>query len=162
MGYSKEQKGYRCYNPTTKNIIVSRDIFFDELGSWYKPENGAEISGENDEDHEENNVDNYGKNAENEEQCPITITCSGLSNSSCNSNRQNVWSGQKTHQSNKNANGKGKNKMPKYEMQDPDECSDVSMDEELEMEVVKTPGVRKAIEAMEEKLRKKTSPTLWL
>ena len=159
MGYSEEQKGYRCYNPTTKKIIVSRDVFFNEMGSWYKPENVAE----NDEDHEENHVDSYEKNAENRnvengQQRLITITCSGLSNSSCNSScnnsRQNVWSGQKTHQSNKNANEKDKNKMPEYEMQDQDESSDVSMDEELEMEVVKTPGVRKAIEAMVEKLRR--------
>ena len=104
---------------------MSRDVFFNEMGSWYKPENVAE----NDEDHEENHVDSYEKNAENRnvengQQSPITITCSGLSNSSCNSScnnsRQNVWSGQKTHQSNKNANGKGKNKMPEYEMQDQD------------------------------------------
>jgi hypothetical protein len=33
VGYSKEQKGYRCYNPLTKKIVVSYGVVFDELGS---------------------------------------------------------------------------------------------------------------------------------
>ena len=35
IGYSLEQKGYRCYNPVTREIKVSRDVVFDELSSWY-------------------------------------------------------------------------------------------------------------------------------
>ena len=35
IGYSLEQKGYRCYNPVTRQIRVSRDVVFDELNSWY-------------------------------------------------------------------------------------------------------------------------------
>ena len=35
IGYSLEQKGYRCYNPVTRQIKVSRDVVFDELNSWY-------------------------------------------------------------------------------------------------------------------------------
>ena len=35
IGYSLEQKGYRCYNPVTRQIRVSRDVVFDELSSWY-------------------------------------------------------------------------------------------------------------------------------
>ena len=35
IGYSLEQKGYRCYNPVTREIRVSRDVVFDELNSWY-------------------------------------------------------------------------------------------------------------------------------
>ena len=31
VGYSLEQKGYKCYNPITCQVIVSRDIVFDEL-----------------------------------------------------------------------------------------------------------------------------------
>jgi hypothetical protein len=35
VGYSDEQKGYKCYNPRTKQACVSRDIVFDESASWY-------------------------------------------------------------------------------------------------------------------------------
>ena len=30
VGYSYEQKGYKCYNPQTKQVRVSRDVAFDE------------------------------------------------------------------------------------------------------------------------------------
>jgi hypothetical protein len=35
IGYSLEQKGYRCYNPVTSKMRVSRDVVFDEMNSWY-------------------------------------------------------------------------------------------------------------------------------
>jgi hypothetical protein len=34
VGYSDEQKGYKCYNPRTKQACVSRDVVFDESASW--------------------------------------------------------------------------------------------------------------------------------
>jgi hypothetical protein len=37
VGYSDEQKGYKCYNPQTKQACVSRDVVFDESTSWYLP-----------------------------------------------------------------------------------------------------------------------------
>ena len=37
VGYSDEQKGYKCYNPRTKQECVSRDVVFDESASWYLP-----------------------------------------------------------------------------------------------------------------------------
>ena len=40
IGYSLEQKGYRCYNPTTREMRVSRDVVFDEMSSWYAPQQG--------------------------------------------------------------------------------------------------------------------------
>ena len=37
VGYSDEQKGYKCYNPRPKQACVSRDVLFDESASWYLP-----------------------------------------------------------------------------------------------------------------------------
>ena len=36
IGYSLEQKGYRCFNPYTRKLQVSRDVF-DEMVKWYPP-----------------------------------------------------------------------------------------------------------------------------
>ena len=35
IGYSLEQKGYRCYNSSTRDVRVSKDVVFDEMASWY-------------------------------------------------------------------------------------------------------------------------------
>ena len=35
IGYSLEQKGYKCYNPVMHKLRVSRDVVFDEMASWY-------------------------------------------------------------------------------------------------------------------------------
>ena len=37
VGYSLEQKGYKCFNPVTRQSQVSRDVVFDEVASWYGP-----------------------------------------------------------------------------------------------------------------------------
>ena len=37
VGYSDEQKGYKCYNPRTKQARVSCDVVFDGSASWYLP-----------------------------------------------------------------------------------------------------------------------------
>jgi len=42
IGYSSEQKGYRCFNPSTRKWQVSRDVVFDEMASWYSPLKVAE------------------------------------------------------------------------------------------------------------------------
>ncbi|GKD90094.1 retrovirus-related pol polyprotein from transposon TNT 1-94, partial [Tanacetum coccineum] len=34
VGYEKELKGYKLYNPITRKVVVSRDVEFDEEGSW--------------------------------------------------------------------------------------------------------------------------------
>jgi transposase InsO family protein len=37
IGYSLEQKGYRCFNPSTRKLQMNRDVVFDEMVSWYPP-----------------------------------------------------------------------------------------------------------------------------
>jgi hypothetical protein len=37
IGYSLEQKGYRCFNPSIQKLEVSKDVVFDEMVSWYSP-----------------------------------------------------------------------------------------------------------------------------
>ncbi|GJT12879.1 retrovirus-related pol polyprotein from transposon TNT 1-94 [Tanacetum coccineum] len=34
VGYDKQSKGYKLYNPVTRKVVVGRDVEFDEEGSW--------------------------------------------------------------------------------------------------------------------------------
>jgi hypothetical protein len=47
IGYSLKQRGYRCFNPSTQKLQVSKDVVFDEMVSWYPPlkivEDGEEM-----------------------------------------------------------------------------------------------------------------------
>ena len=38
IGYLFEKKAYKCFNPLTRVVRVSRDVIFDESTSWYKPD----------------------------------------------------------------------------------------------------------------------------
>ncbi len=48
IGYSLEEKGYRCLNPSIRKLQVRKDVVFDEMVSWYPPmkiaENGEAIT----------------------------------------------------------------------------------------------------------------------
>ena len=47
IGYSLEYKGYRCYNPTTRNLRVRRDVVFHEMVSQYSKvtnNSGADVN----------------------------------------------------------------------------------------------------------------------
>ncbi len=50
IGYSLEQKGYRCFNLSIRKLQVSRDVVFNEMVSWYPPmkivENGEARNGD--------------------------------------------------------------------------------------------------------------------
>ena len=35
LGYSLETKGYKYYNPITRNVRVRKDVVLNELSSWY-------------------------------------------------------------------------------------------------------------------------------
>jgi hypothetical protein len=37
IGYSLEQKRYRCFNPFTRKLQVNRDVVFNVMVSWYSP-----------------------------------------------------------------------------------------------------------------------------
>jgi len=37
IGYSLEQKGYRCLNPSIQKLQMNRDVVFDEMVSCYPP-----------------------------------------------------------------------------------------------------------------------------
>jgi hypothetical protein len=37
IGHFLEQKGYKCFNLSTRKLQVSRDVVFDEMVSWYSP-----------------------------------------------------------------------------------------------------------------------------
>ena len=34
VGYERGTKGYRCFNPTTHKVYLSRDVIFDEGRKW--------------------------------------------------------------------------------------------------------------------------------
>ncbi|MCO5567506.1 hypothetical protein L7F22_021200 [Adiantum nelumboides] len=46
IGYFVEQKGYKCFNPVTRQVRVSKDVF-DEMATWYadvKDDIGADVN----------------------------------------------------------------------------------------------------------------------
>ena len=46
LGFSEESKGYRLYNTSTKKIVVSRDVVFEETKGWNRNQNQENIETE--------------------------------------------------------------------------------------------------------------------
>ena len=34
LSYLDERKGYKCYDPSTRRVYISKDVVFDEKDSW--------------------------------------------------------------------------------------------------------------------------------
>jgi hypothetical protein len=47
IGYSQEQKGYKCFKPMTQEVRVSRDVMFDESASRYSPTTRKHLQAQN-------------------------------------------------------------------------------------------------------------------
>ncbi|WZY86882.1 hypothetical protein YC2023_033266 [Brassica napus] len=43
IGYSTTQKGYKCYDPATRRVLVSRDVKFIEARGYYEEKNQEEL-----------------------------------------------------------------------------------------------------------------------
>ena len=78
--YSKEQKGYRCYNPLTRKIVISHYVIFDELGSWciQKQNSEIDVDSENEDGNKSGNERScYGNGNKAGQQIPTSIACNG-------------------------------------------------------------------------------------
>ncbi|MCO5601934.1 hypothetical protein L7F22_056060 [Adiantum nelumboides] len=144
IGYSIEQKGYKCYNPVTRQVRVSRDVVFDEMATWYadvKDDIGADVN---------KSV------AENSDAQSQVLT--GPQRSSASSHVANPWS-ERLHKevslaSSINVSKKGKEKFDEGmrmhnviaghdDVDGHSSGSEHSLDEELGIPSLRTPGVRR-------------------
>ena len=154
IGYSLEQKGYRCYNPLTHKLRVSRDVVFDEMNNMFGVVQSIEAT-------LDERVDL--QNVQQELQ-----TLSGPRECSSSKSVQNPWStGRMNVQGSSNALQKGKAKFVEQadvpyvslgnSINDGNSSgSDASLDEELGIPIMHTLGVKKAMEGMNEKLHRST------
>ena len=79
VGYSDEQKCYKCYNPRTKQARVSHDVVFDESASWYLPSTPDLNSNPNSEDEvSEAEMPPDEREVETLEESPTSFRLSGL------------------------------------------------------------------------------------
>ena len=98
--------------------MVSWDVIFDELGSWYSPKQNVKIDEDcenEDSDKSENARDNHRDGSHAGQQSPTSMECSGPSGSSGSKSESNAWSGKHARHK-KYDDKKGKQKMPEYEI----------------------------------------------
>ncbi|MCO5613510.1 hypothetical protein L7F22_067787 [Adiantum nelumboides] len=141
---SVEQKGYKCYNPVTRQVRVSRDVVFDEMATWYanvKDDIGADVN--------KSVVENSDAQSQ---------VLSGPQGSPASSHVANPWSGRLRKEaspaSSINVSRKGKEKvdegmrMPNVtaghdDVDEHSSGSEHSLDEDLGIPSIRTPGVRR-------------------
>ncbi|MCO5571315.1 hypothetical protein L7F22_025053 [Adiantum nelumboides] len=122
LGYPVEKKGYKCYDPTTRQVYVSRDVRFCEHELWYKPK---PVRIEHEYEEQENVrcvVDESG---------PSTRTISGPHMTEESIGSVNPWSGRLRD---RKQDEKGKKKM--FE----ESSGDESFDEEHGLPHLRTPS----------------------
>ncbi|MCO5569788.1 hypothetical protein L7F22_023503 [Adiantum nelumboides] len=122
LDYPVEKKGYKCYDPTTRQVYVSRDVRFCEHEPWYKPK-PMTIE---DEYEEQENVRRVV-----DESRPSTRTISGPHMTEESTGSVNPWSGRLRD---KKQDEKEKKKM--FE----ESSGDESFDEEHGLPHLRTPG----------------------
>ncbi|MCO5592346.1 hypothetical protein L7F22_046347 [Adiantum nelumboides] len=102
VGYSIEQKGYRCYNPSFCELRLSRDVVFDETASWYS-------------DVKDNIVADVKEPVDTSSEKQDSLTLSGPRDSSSSGSIDMPWSGnlrmQATPQSAPQVSHKGQEKV---------------------------------------------------
>jgi hypothetical protein len=129
IGYSLEQKGYRCFNLYTRKLQVSRDVVFDERANWYPPLKIVE-------DGEAKNGDVPSK-VEQESQL-----ISGPQESSISGSNSTPWKGRLRSSNIVDGSSHTSSRIPHVD----DESSDLekSVGEESRILSITTPGVRMA------------------
>jgi hypothetical protein len=132
IGYSLEQKGYRCFNPYTRKLQVSRDVF-DEMVKWYPPlkitEDGEVRTGD------------VPSNVEQESQL-----ISGPQESSISGSNSTPWKGKLRSSNIVHGSFQTSSRNPRVD----DESSDSkkSVGEESQIPSITTPGARMANKAL--------------
>ncbi len=133
IGYSSEQKGYRCFSPSTRKLQVSRDVVFDEMASWYSPLKVAE-------DGEVRNGD-VSSNVEQESQL-----ISGPQESSISGSSSTPWKGKLRSSNIVHGSSQTSSRNPHVDGGSTD--SEKSEGKESRITSVTTPGTRMAKKAL--------------
>ena len=165
VGYSLEQNWYKCYNPYTRKVRVSRDVVFDELASWYEPTTSSTPTSL-DRNPVELEIEDDNRFQHMFEESPTSTRLGGLleplSDQSTSRPSPKMDKGKakmpeyenQVDNESRHSLDKGKAKMPEYENQVDNE-SRHSLDIEFECldTVMQTNGAKKVIETANEKLR---------
>ena len=129
--YSSKQKGYKCFNPSTRAVRMSQYVVFDKSASWYKPDPAPSGSTEEelDEPHDSIRPSPLPKDS-------LTSTeLSGPHEPSSIPSTSQPWA----------ESNKGKDKMLEYEINQPDKSdsdeSARSLDREFGVPIMRTPDV---------------------